>query len=81
MAIAEPPTRRTVHYDSLAELLEDAQRISTSETTTVGGWSQGQIFKHLAFTIDASVNGFGFRAPWTLTKITCSLRPPIQIFD
>ena len=66
MATAEKLARRHVHYDSLAELLDDARRINSSDTTTVGEWSQGQIFQHLGVTVDSSVNGFGFSAPWPM---------------
>lgn len=55
--------RRTVRYESLDELLADAQRISGSEVRPLGNWSQGQIFEHLARSLDSSIDGAGFALP------------------
>lgn len=55
--------RRTVHYDSLNDLLADAERMSNSNVHTIGNWSLGQILKHLAMSLDSSIDGTGFRLP------------------
>ncbi|MDC0935273.1 DUF1569 domain-containing protein [Pirellulales bacterium] len=69
-AIAEAPVntkkvsgRRKVRYESMDDLLADAQRIAASEVKTLGNWSPGQIYMHLARSLDASIDGFDFSMP------------------
>ena len=56
--------RRDVHYDSLDELLVDAERLAAGEVTLVGNWSLRKIFGHLASTINYSLDGFPIKANW-----------------
>jgi hypothetical protein len=56
--------RRVVHYTSIDELLTDAELVAGQKFRTVGKWSFPQILDHLARTFTASVDGFGFQAPW-----------------
>ena len=55
--------RRQVRYASLDELLADAQRISENGFRKLGNWSPGQIYEHLARSMDASIDGFAFSMP------------------
>lgn len=55
--------RRSVRYASLSELLSDAEKLAESEFHTLGNWSYGQILKHLALSIDSSIDGTGFMLP------------------
>ncbi len=55
--------RRKVHYASLGELLADAQRCTSGNVRTLGNWSPGQIYEHLARSMDASIDGFDFSMP------------------
>lgn len=65
--------RRDVHYASLDELLDDAQRLTNTEVNTLGNWSQGQIYEHLARALDTSIDGvdFSFPAParWMMSLL------------
>lgn len=54
----QPAARRQVSYASLSELLADAERLAAGPAKTVGGWSLGQIFTHLAIGLEGSVNGY-----------------------
>jgi hypothetical protein len=56
--------RRVVHYDSLDDFRSDADRLARSDVRTVGKWTHAQILDHLAKTLTASLDGFGFKAPW-----------------
>ena len=59
--------RRSVRYQSYDDLLRDAERIASSESIqTLGNWSLGQIFKHLADAIESSIDGSGFVLPWPI---------------
>jgi hypothetical protein len=61
---ATKAARREVRYASLEEVVTDAERLTASGTATLGEWSAGQIFEHLAATVEHSIDGFGFRSPW-----------------
>jgi hypothetical protein len=52
--------RRSVRYASFDELLADARRLAASEPRALGNWSQGQIYDHLARSMNASIDGAGF---------------------
>ncbi|MCH9655842.1 MAG: DUF1569 domain-containing protein [Planctomycetes bacterium] len=62
--------RRTLSYASLQEVVEDARRLTEADAPTTGGWTKGQIFEHLARTMDSSLDGFAFTFPW-----------PVRIMD
>ncbi len=55
--------RRTVRYSTLSEVVQDAEHLLGNHHT-VGKWSFGQNCQHLAKTMNASIDGFGFQAPW-----------------
>jgi hypothetical protein len=64
MATAEV-SRRKLRFDSLQEMLRDAERLAERPHLTTGNWTYGQILSHLAKGADACFDGFGdFRAPW-----------------
>ena len=63
MSPAASLTRREVRYESREEFLADAERLSNIPIHTVGKWTYPQILDHLARTMTASLDGFGFKAP------------------
>jgi hypothetical protein len=58
--------RRTLDYQSFAELLADADRLSSGPVKALGNWSPGQIFRHLAIVFNSSIDGFSVTFPWYL---------------
>lgn len=80
--------RRTVRYSTLSDVIEDAEKLIGNHHT-VGKWSFGQICQHLAKTMHACIDGFGFKAPWwarwfiaPLVKnsfLTKSMKPGFQL--
>jgi len=56
--------RRKVAYASLRDVLADAERLSQGQVKALGNWSPGQVFLHLANTLNSSIDGFDARAPW-----------------
>jgi len=64
MPSASVAARRKLHYANLDELQADAERLAKGNFRTVGQWSYPQILDHLARTMTASLDGFGFKAPW-----------------
>ena len=62
--------RRKVRYQTYDELLEDAERIASSDTLqTLGNWTPGQIFKHIADATESSIDGSGYVLPWPIRVI------------
>ena len=49
--------RRIVDYKSFEELLADADRMGAGNVKTLGNWSPGQIFQHLAIAYNGSIDG------------------------
>jgi hypothetical protein len=56
--------RRQLDYASFAELLADADRLSSGPVKALGNWSAGQVFRHLATTYNKSIDGFNLTFPW-----------------
>jgi len=61
--------RRDVHYDSYDDLLADAERLVSGDVQTVGNWTLGQILKHLAQSLNSSIDGTDMKFPWLMKKI------------
>ena len=61
--------RRTLNYATLDDLLRDAEQLAESEVEMLGNWSLGQIFSHVAMTMNNSFDGFPFSAPWIFRVI------------
>lgn len=55
--------RREVRYGSFDELLSDAEQLSYVEVRLLGNWSQGQIYEHLARSMNAAIDGFDMSLP------------------
>ena len=49
--------RRIVRYESFDDILADAERLATIPTRTLGNWSVGQIYKHLALATEVMLDG------------------------
>ena len=66
VATAKVEGRRKLDYQSLDEVVADAERLSAGTLTTLGNWSAGQIFRHLATAYNASIDGFKTTFPWPM---------------
>jgi hypothetical protein len=49
--------RRQVRYATFDDVIHDATRLSNTKVTTVGNWTQGQIYDHLAKAYNQSIDG------------------------
>ncbi len=58
--------RRNVRYESFDDLLNDAQQLTHENVRTLGNWSQGQIYEHIARALHSSIDGVGFTLPFAL---------------
>lgn len=61
--------RRNVRYASLPEVVADAERLAKTGYRTVGQWTYPQILDHLSKSLGASIDGFGFQAPWLVRAL------------
>lgn len=66
--------RREVRYESLDDLLEEARQFADAEQVEqLGNWSPGQIYEHLAETMNGSIDGIDFQLPkpaqWLMTLL------------
>jgi len=55
--------RRQVKYSSYDDLLDDAKRLASGPTKTIGNWSFPQIVKHLGISLEGSIDGIDAKAP------------------
>ena len=58
--------RREVYYNSLEELRADVEDLASGEIVSLGNWSPGQAFMHLARAMQMSIDGIDAQAPWFL---------------
>jgi hypothetical protein len=65
--------RREVHYESLDEVLAEAETFASENVKQLGNWSPGQIYEHLARSMNSSSDGFSSIMPapvrWMLTLL------------
>lgn len=59
-------SRRTLHFNSIAEIRAEIDRLADTEVVTVGNWSFAQILDHLTNSMTACFDGFNFQAPWII---------------
>ena len=59
--------RRQLHFDSLADIAADVERLAQAkEVRALGNWSSGQVVQHLANTMTNSIDGFSGFVPFPL---------------
>lgn len=59
--------RRALTFTSLDRVMPDVDTLLEGYTR-VGNWSLGQVCNHLSRTLQGSVDGFSFQAPWLIRK-------------
>ncbi len=55
--------RRELHLPTLDDILAEAEAIASTAHTTTGNHSASELIWHVAYFIDKSATGFGYRAP------------------
>jgi hypothetical protein len=61
--------RRKLAYASLEEVVADADRLGSGPVQSLGNWSPGQVFRHLAIAYNGSIDGFTMTFPWPIRLI------------
>lgn len=62
--------RREVRYENFQHLLADAETLAQGEVLTLGNWTLGQIYLHLALSIHGSIDGIAGQASWSTRMYT-----------
>jgi Protein of unknown function (DUF1569) len=56
--------RRQLHFNNLDDILADVERLANSpRIETLGNWSPGEIFTHLAIGLNKSIDGYTGKPP------------------
>ena len=70
--------RRVVAYESLDDVLMDAERlVANHKVKMLGNWSLGQMLAHLAGGIHMSIDGSDYRPPWFIRLLGPFLKRPV----
>lgn len=56
--MTNPGKRRSLHFETLEDALDDVVRLRDHGFVAIGNWSAGKIVQHLADTITYSIDGF-----------------------
>ncbi len=61
--------RREVRYANLDELLADVEQLHAGGCRYLGNWSLGRITQHLAYAMNAALDGAPSMAPWPVRLV------------
>src|SRR5450631_1684823 len=56
--------RRTLHFNTLDDILADIERLAQGKVRALGNWSPGQILKHLTVPMVWCLDGAPIKAAW-----------------
>lgn len=66
--------RRPVQFRTLDEILDDAHALAAAGWVPLGNWSLGQVCFHIARTLDMSIDGVDYKAPWYIRAVVKLLK-------
>lgn len=61
--------RRELRFNSLDDILADAESITSQPVRALGNWTPGQILKHLAMTMDSAITGVDFKVSFPVRLV------------
>jgi hypothetical protein len=64
--------RRSLHFNSLDDILAEVDRLGRGPVKSLGNWSPGENLSHIAKTMTCSLDGFHFKMSWLL-RLFCKL--------
>jgi hypothetical protein len=56
--------RRSLHFSSMADINADLDSLSTKKVRALGNWTPGQIYQHLATSMNIAIDGATFTTSW-----------------
>jgi hypothetical protein len=72
--MADRQPRRAIHFESLSQIVTDAETITAQDHRTLGTWTSGQICEHLAKTIDVMVDATSMKTPFVIRVVGRCIR-------
>ncbi len=66
--------RRTLRFDSLDEVLADAEQLVVGEASMLGNWTLAQVLTHVAAGFNSSIDGSSFKTPFFFRLLAPLLR-------
>lgn len=66
-------SRRKLRFETLDEVLVEAERLARMPIRLLGNWSYGQILEHLATAIDHYYTGLPVKPSWFMRRIMLPL--------
>ena len=66
--------RRAVRYQTLDELVQDAERMAQGPYRTLGNWSYEAILQHLAVCMNGTLDGSVLKIPWPIRTVARLIR-------
>lgn len=66
--------RRTLHFNSLDDILVDIERLNQGKVRGLGNWSPGQVLKHLTVPMTWCLDGTALRSPLFLRIVLWCLK-------
>lgn len=61
--------RRQLDFRDFDAIVADVDRLHTGGYEKVGKWDLAQVCRHLSITMEGSLHGAGFQAPWLARKL------------
>lgn len=74
---AKVPGRRELHFESVDDILAEAEQVMGKPHRAVGNWTAAQILEHLALAFNRSVDGSDYRPPFFVRWLASLLKRPI----
>jgi hypothetical protein len=56
--------RRSLHFDNIAAIGTDLDDLSRKKVRALGNWTPGQIYQHLATSMNIAIDGAPFKVAW-----------------
>jgi Protein of unknown function (DUF1569) len=56
--------RRSLHFNTLDDILADVERLNQGKVRAIGNWSPGQILKHVTVPMKWCLDGAPLKAAW-----------------
>jgi hypothetical protein len=69
--------RRRLHFESVGDVLRDAEQLAARPVRQLGNWSLGACCRHLAVVIEDSIDGFKFRPSWPMRMVARLMKPRV----
>lgn len=66
--------RRKLHFNSLAEMKAEVDRLANGKVRCTGNWTLAQAIDHLACIMEGSLDGINAKAPWFVRLLAPTFR-------